>query len=432
MITRKIKRACLIFPFSKVNANAISALIASLDVHPVLQNLSITLPKLNSNPKSVIEKIKATRPIILAFSVFSTQFKQIKRLVKEYRAALGHRRFIIITGGPHPIGNPRSMLLNGSDIVCTGEGELVFSEIILKFIQEEELKGVSGIAYLNDDNKVVRTKKPNPVNLNEFPPFSVKHQLYRPIEITRGCAWKCRFCQVRSKGSPVRHRSLEEVFKYVELTKTHFSERRTDIRFISPNALSYGSIDGKTVNLNQIELLLSGIRKIIGPDGKIYFGSFPSEIRPETISNESVEILKRYTNVTKIILGGQSGSDRVLSFSTRGHDSAETERAVELLRSAGFEVNVDMIFGLPGEEDQDVQSSIKHMDKLLNLGATIHSHTFMPLVGTPFASEDPGIIHLDYVTYITDINRSRKISGLHHKQEKQAREMAERRKEERD
>ena len=135
----QIKQACLIFPFSKVNANAISALIASLDIHPILKSLEITLPKLNSTPKSVIEKIDTTRPIVLAFSLFSTQFKQIISLIKEYRAALRHHRFIVVTGGPHPIGNPRSMLLNGSDIVCTGEGELVFSELILKFILEEEL-----------------------------------------------------------------------------------------------------------------------------------------------------------------------------------------------------------------------------------------------------------------------------------------------------
>jgi len=35
-----------------------------------------------------------------------------------------------------------------------------------------------------------------------------------------------------------------------------------DIRFITPNAFSYGSEDGKTLNYDKIESLLKGIRKI--------------------------------------------------------------------------------------------------------------------------------------------------------------------------
>ena len=77
--------------------------------------------------------------------------------------------------------------------------------------------------------------------------------------------------------------------------------------------------------------MLDQIRELIGKDGKIYFGSFPSEVRPETITKESVRILKKYTNVEKIIVGGQSGSDKVLAISDRGHTVKETEDAVQLL-----------------------------------------------------------------------------------------------------
>ena len=40
--------------------------------------------------------------------------------------------------------------------------------------------------------------------------------------------------------------------------------------------LGYGS-DDTSVNLGQVEALLAAVREAIGPRGKVYFGTFPSE-----------------------------------------------------------------------------------------------------------------------------------------------------------
>ncbi len=426
-----LKNSVLIFPFSRTNANAISVLLASLDTHPILQHLPILLPNLNSDLKLLDDQITEYSIVILAFSVYSTQVDFVRQKIVEYRRYLSQKNLIVIAGGPHAIGDPVSMLLNGADIVCTGEGELVIREIIQKFVMNLQFHNVLGIAFLNKQGKIIRNKKSPLINLDDFPPFSNKHQLIRPIEITRGCAWNCRFCQIRSRGVPVRHRSINHILEYIKLTISYFNMRRPDIRFISPNALSYGSIDGKTLQLSQIELLLKSIREIIGKEGKIYFGSFPSEVRPETITEESVKILKKYTNVEKIIVGGQSGSDKVLEQSDRGHTVCETEKAVQLLLKVGFQVDVDIIFGLPGEKEEDISETIKHMQTLTEMGATIHSHTFLPLAGTPFGSKPPGTIKDLYLPVISDLQSKRKLSGFHVKQEKEAKKIADRRKTER-
>ncbi|OLS24768.1 MAG: hypothetical protein HeimC2_20730, partial [Candidatus Heimdallarchaeota archaeon LC_2] len=122
----KLKNTCLIFPFSKTNANAITVLLASLDTHPILQQLSILLPDLNSDPKSLNSKIAKFKSVILAVSVYSTQVDIIRDKISDYRRNLSEKNLIVVAGGPHPIGDPFSMLINGADIVCTGEGEVVF------------------------------------------------------------------------------------------------------------------------------------------------------------------------------------------------------------------------------------------------------------------------------------------------------------------
>ncbi len=428
-----IQRSCLIFPFSRTNANAISALLAAIDIHDKLTDLKVFLPSLKNNAADISDKITQFDNIILAFSVYSTQLDLIKNKISEYREIIDGKNLIVIAGGPHPQGSPRSMLMNGPDVVCTGEGEIVITqliELVIKCYNSKircDFSTIKGVAYL-ENGRMIKTGKSDFVDLNKFPPFSIKHSLYRPIEITRGCAWNCRFCQTRKKK--VKHRSIEMILEYVKKTVDHFSERRPDIRFISPNALSYGSSDGRDIDLKIVENLLYKIRQIIGEDGKIYFGSFPSEIRPETVTEESVNLLKKYTNVSKLIIGGQSGSNKVREIAERGHSKEETERAAKLLLNAGFKVDVDIIFGLPGEDDEDINLTIEHIEVLTNMGATIHSHTFMPLVGTPFANKEPGSVSKQYVKLISNLQQEQKLSGSHSRQAIDAKIMAERRKKE--
>lgn len=65
-------------------------------------------------------------------------------------------------------------------------------------------------------------------------------------------------------------------------------------------------------------------------------------------------------------------------------------------------INVDMIFGMPGENRADVDASLRLAGELADLGARIHAHTFMPLPGTPWRDAPPGDV--DPVT-IREVDR---------------------------
>jgi radical SAM superfamily enzyme YgiQ (UPF0313 family) len=158
-----------------------------------------------------------------------------------------------------------------------------------------------------------------------------------------------------------------------------------DFRAITPNALSYGSSNGREPDLDKVEELLSGIRSTVGEEGRVFFGSFPSEVRPEQVTEESLGVLLRYTDNDNLIVGAQSGSQRVLDACNRGHTVADAYRAVDLIVRAGLKANVDFIFGLPGEEHDDIELTIEFMQELVRMGARIHAHVFMPLPQTGFA-----------------------------------------------
>lgn len=78
------------------------------------------------------------------------------------------------------------------------------------------------------------------------------------------------------------------------------------------------------------------------------------ETRPDRLDEAEVIRLRRL-GCTKVQLGYQSLSDRVLELNRRGHDVAATRRATRLLRAAGFKIHAHWMANLLGSTpEQDV------------------------------------------------------------------------------
>ena len=78
--------------------------------------------------------------------------------------------------------------------------------------------------------------------------------------------------------------------------------------------------------------------------------------RPDTITLERLFIIDGYP-VQTVELGVQSMDDRVLSLSRRGHSAKDTVNAVERLKKRDYEIGLQMMVGLPGEDEGSCLSS---------------------------------------------------------------------------
>jgi radical SAM superfamily enzyme YgiQ (UPF0313 family) len=108
------------------------------------------------------------------------------------------------------------------------------------------------------------------------------------------------------------------------------------------------------------------------------------------VTPEAVALVRRYCGNDNLIVGAQSGSDRLLQELHRSHTVVDVYRAAETIVAAGLRPVVDLIFGLPGEEAEDVAATLRLMEDLVDMGAVLHTHTFMPLPGTPLEDAPPG------------------------------------------
>lgn len=83
-----------------------------------------------------------------------------------------------------------------------------------------------------------------------------------------------------------------------------------------------------------------------------------TEANPDSVTQQDLEIL-RAGGFTRISFGHQSSSTKVLALLERTHTPGKTWQAVSDARIAGFEhVSVDLIYGSPGESDEDLSETL--------------------------------------------------------------------------
>ena len=378
-------KTALIFYYLKENRNSYNALAGALEKHPDVKQIKFYFL---SSEKELRQKVPVIstkhKKTIIGISFTTPQFWSIKDLVDQLKQKTNNQT-VFLAGGPHPTGAPLETLQIGFNLVISGEGEETLKELLQKIKDDEGYLDIKGLSYLDKRGEYVFTGKRKAIDINHYYPISGLFSKYGPIEITRGCPYACRYCQVPHLfGVKQRHRSIESILNCVKKIKKH---EVPYLRFITPNAFTYGSESGRDINYEKLDSLLSGVRSVVGEKGKIFFGSFPSEGRPEHVNPETVRIVKEYADNDNLIIGAQSGSQRVLDFIRRGHDIESVYKAVETTRQAGLKVNVDFIFGLPNETDEDLLLTLKVIKDLHRSGAKIHAHTFIPLPQTPFQND---------------------------------------------
>jgi len=392
--------------------NAFAHLAAALERHGLLgERVALELVEGDPLPRA-LEALRSGRRAAVLYGVSTPLFLELAEEIARVAA-----RVPVVVGGPHAEGAYWQLLRLGVYAAVVGDGENAVAGLAEALLGDRDLDDVPNIAY-SPEPGVFRVTRVEHVELDDYEPFHAGLGLYPPLEIMRGCPYRCRFCQVPWLfKARVRFRSPRRV---AEAARAYVAAGRRRIRFIAPIGFAYMSNAPGEPNPEAIEELLRGVR---GAGGEPYLGSFPSETRPEYVTPQVLKVVKRYAANRRISVGLQSGSDRVLRLVDRGHTVEEAMEAVELILQYGFTPVVDIIFGLPGEEEEDVKATVEAMERLVARGARLRLHTFLPLPGTPLARARPRPIHPLYRQAVRRLLGKGALEGDWESQEKLAREM---------
>ena len=130
-------------------------------------------------------------------------------------------------------------------------------------------------------------------------------------------------------------------------TDSHAAHREasTESR-LRPETIFFGGGTPTALTTDQLDLLLRGFAERLDLSA---LREWTLEANPGSVSDRKAKLL-RDLGVTRLSLGVQSFDDRLLQLLGREHTAAQAEASFDLLRRSGFEnLNIDLMFGLPGQ-----------------------------------------------------------------------------------
>ncbi len=169
-----------------------------------------------------------------------------------------------------------------------------------------------------------------------------------------GCPHRCIFCnqqlitrQTRKEVSPVNIR--RQVLSFLPYNR---HGRPVEIAFYGGNFLGLPP--------DQLKLLLAEAAEFT-PAGTVHGIRFST--RPDTIDEQRLAIIQSYP-VSTVELGVQSMDDRVLTLSSRGHTAADTVNAVGLLKKFPYQIGLQLMIGLPGDNETTAMETARQVAAL--------------------------------------------------------------------
>jgi oxygen-independent coproporphyrinogen-3 oxidase len=134
--------------------------------------------------------------------------------------------------------------------------------------------------------------------------------------------------------------------RFCEALLREFVGRDRRVRRIVPSTIYFGGGTPTALNIRQLERLLHGFRETLDLSRLI---EWTIEANPGSVSARKAALLKKF-GVNRISLGVQSWDDQLLKLLGREHNAEQAKESFHILRDAHFiNINVDLMFGLPGQ-----------------------------------------------------------------------------------
>ena len=125
---------------------------------------------------------------------------------------------------------------------------------------------------------------------------------------------------------------------------------------LQPHTVFFGGGTPTALSTSQLEYLIQGLKQRVDWS---QVREFTIEMNPATVSCEKATALLQ-TGVNRVSMGVQSWDEALLKTLGRVHNAAQASRSYRILREAGVpNVNLDLIFGIPGQSAQQWRDSLR-------------------------------------------------------------------------
>jgi len=317
----------------------------------------------------LVEEILSYSPIYIGFSVITADpLRTVANVCREIKEKAPE--IPIVFGGVHPSMVPEQCLSDDYiDIVVRRAGEEASVELARTLSDNKNshdgLKDILGIGYKENGQIKLNELRPLIQDLDKFDidwkmvdlnKYIICHggneRVYQAYISSRGCPHDCGFCYNRFfNDKKWRKVSSEKVIRDIETLK---SDYKIDAIFFFD--------DNFMVNKERSFHILQEI----GISSRV-------DARVDYINENTLSQLKKYN--CHILLGLESGSDRILKLIDKGFTTKKIYEVINLLHKfPSVQVKCSFIFGYPTETIKEYRATLKliiYVARLPNVGFTM-------------------------------------------------------------
>ncbi|MFZ1518640.1 MAG: radical SAM protein [Ignavibacteriaceae bacterium] len=299
------------------------------------------------------------KPDVIAIYVNLMTKLNVLEIIKFIKLNLHHTK--IVLGGPEIRYNANDFLNFGADYLVIGEGEETSLELMIALNEKryDDIKNIPGLGFKNQNNEIVFTTEREKLKEVDSLPFpgrdKINLQLYLnawkerhgenaiSISTMRGCPYTCKWCSRAVYGLSYRRRSPENVCDELELIQKEYNPDTLwfvdDVFTISHKWLNEFNETLKQKNL------------------KIKFECIT---RADRMNEEVIKLLK-YAGCFRVWIGAESGSQKVIDLMDRRVDVDQVREMIKLAQKYGIQAGTFIMLGYPGETEDDIEETIKHL-----------------------------------------------------------------------
>lgn len=261
---------------------------------------------------------------------------------------------IYVMGYHGTVESKKILDLTDAKAVIRGEPEYT----VLEICKNNRLAEIKGLSF-KDKGRIVSTSGREPLDLKSLPLpafhlldfrkyfYEILGKSFSLFEISRGCKFKCRFCNKTMYGEDLRTKSRGQIFAEVTEAVEKFNVKTgyfIDLDFLSNREIA--------------EELCNYLIK------KKYRFKWTCQARPDLLD---IEILKKMKSAgCEIIhLGIESSVPRLLFYLNKNIAIEKVRHSIKLCQKAGMKTLAFFLFGLPGETEEDrnrIFSCIKELN----------------------------------------------------------------------
>ncbi len=302
------------------------------------------LHRIFDDRKDLLRDIVNSRPDIVAFSVFTDNFKWALSVAEDVKKILD---VPVIFGGIYPTAAPEYVLMQKCiDIVCLGEGEYPLLEL-LNSMQRGNIDFTIRNLWFKRNGKIIKNPIRPLLDIEKLPVLD-KSLFEDEIDMcrmymtmtTKGCPYTCSYCSQNflakfQGGRDLRRRSVDNVMNELIVMKKRYGYKEVGF---------YDSI--LTVNKGWTLELMKRYKQEIGV-------AFRAISHPLCIDEDIARALKE-AGCHRVQFGVQTFNEKTKrEVLLRNESNEKILRTFEICDKVGLRYSCDHMFGLIGETEQD-------------------------------------------------------------------------------